>query len=45
LTRWSDDHIELYDHDRDPEELHEVAGEHPEIVKELALKLKSVGKP
>jgi iduronate 2-sulfatase len=45
LTKWSDEQIELYDHDQDPEELHEVASEHPEIVKELVLKLKSVGKP
>lgn len=45
LTRWSDDQIELYDHGQDPEELHDVAGDHPEIVKELKVILSSIGKP
>ncbi len=45
LTKWSNDHTELYDHDRDPEEFHDVAGEYPEIVKELSTKIQTVGKP
>lgn len=45
LTKWSDDQIELYDHDRDPEELHDVASEQPEIVKELSTQLQLVGRP
>jgi uncharacterized sulfatase len=44
-TRWSDDHTELYDHDRDPEELHDVANEHPGIVKELLMQLETIGPP
>ena len=35
-TRWSDGATELYDHDTDPEELHNVASQHPGIVKELS---------
>jgi uncharacterized sulfatase len=45
LTRWSDHQIQLYDHDQDPEELHDVASAHPEIVKELVTQLQSIGKP
>ncbi len=45
LTRWSDNQTELYDQDRDPEELHDVASEHPETVKELLAQLQSVGQP
>jgi hypothetical protein len=45
LTKWSDDQTELYDHDSDPEELRDVSGTHPDIVKELTIKLKVVGKP
>ncbi len=45
FTRWSDDQTELYDHDRDPEELHDVDVENPEVVKELSLLLKKIGKP
>ena len=36
---------ELYDHDRDAEELHDVASENPEIVKELLMQLQSIGRP
>lgn len=42
LTLWSDDQKELYDHDRDPEELHNVAGQYPEIVKELSAHVRSL---
>ena len=45
LTLWSDDQTELYDHDRDPEELQNVASEHPEIVEGLVSKLQYLGKP
>jgi iduronate 2-sulfatase len=44
-TRWSDDRIELYDHDQDPEELHEVSERHPDIVRELISQLQVVGDP
>ena len=42
FTRWSDGQTELYDHDTDPEELHNVAGQHPGIVKELAGQIRSL---
>jgi uncharacterized sulfatase len=42
FTLWSDDQTELYDHDADPEELHNVAGQHPGIVKELAGQIHSL---
>jgi iduronate 2-sulfatase len=45
FTRWSDGQDELYDHDRDPEELHSVSMNHPEIVKELSIQLEAIGKP
>ena len=45
FTRWSDDQTELYDHDQDPEELHDVASEHPIIVNELTKQLQVIGKP
>jgi uncharacterized sulfatase len=45
LTNWSDGHVELYDHDRDPEELHEVSDQHPEVVHELTQRLLTIGKP
>ncbi len=43
FTRWSDDQNELYDHDRDPEELYNVSTKHPEIVKELLMQLQTIG--
>ncbi len=45
LTRWSDEQSELYDHDRDPEELSEVSGQHPDVVKELSQQLRTIGPP
>ncbi len=45
MTKWSDDQIQLYDHNQDPEELHDVSNKHPGIVKELAEQLQSIGKP
>lgn len=40
FTRWSDGEIELYDHDSDPEENHNVAKANPAVVAELQLLLK-----
>jgi iduronate 2-sulfatase len=45
FTKWSDERIELYEHERDPEELHDVSNEHPEIVKALSLRMEAIGKP
>ncbi len=45
LTRWSDGQTELYDHERDPEELHNVDSQHPEIVKGLLEQLLTIGNP
>jgi uncharacterized sulfatase len=45
FTRWSDDQVELYDHDSDPEELHEVSDKYPGVVKSLSEQLQAVGKP
>ncbi len=45
FTQWSDAQTELYDHDADPEELHDVSSEHPEIVKTLSARLKSIPGP
>jgi iduronate 2-sulfatase len=39
LTRWSDGAIELYDHDRDPEENHNLFKEYPAVVKEMDARL------
>jgi uncharacterized sulfatase len=39
LTRWSDGTAELYDHTTDPEEDHNVAPNHPEIVSDLGRQL------
>jgi uncharacterized sulfatase len=39
LTIWSDDQVQLFDHDVDPEELQDVARDYPEIVKALAAQL------
>jgi iduronate 2-sulfatase len=45
LTKWSDDQMELYDHDRDSEELYNVAKDNPETVKELFSTLHRIGSP
>ncbi len=45
FTRWSDGQTELYDHDHDAEELHDVSGKHPEVVNELSAQLHKIGKP
>lgn len=45
FTQWSDGQTELYDHDVDPEELHNLAAEHPEIAKELLKHLETIGNP
>ena len=39
LTRWSDGVTELFDHDADPEELHEVSAQHTDVVTRLSAKL------
>jgi hypothetical protein len=33
--------FELYDHRKDPINLHDVAAEHPDVVKQLAVKLEA----
>lgn len=45
FTRWSDSKSELYDHDQDPEELHDVAVMYPDVVRELTERLQVAGKP
>jgi hypothetical protein len=35
FTRWSDGPTELYDHETDPEELHDVSAQHADVVAEL----------
>ena len=45
FTKWSDNQIELYDHDRDPEEFRDVSGEYPEIAKQLSTQLQTIGRP
>jgi uncharacterized sulfatase len=39
FTRWSDGAIELYDHATDPEEDHNVAPAHPDVVRDLSSQL------
>ena len=45
LTRWSDGQTELYDHDTDPEEHHNLSATHPDHVRMLASRLKKLGEP
>ncbi len=45
FTQWSDGQAELYDHERDPEELHNVANEHADVVSDLRVRLQSIPKP
>lgn len=42
FTRWSDGQVELYVHDLDPEESHDVARTNPEVVTVLEERLKSL---
>jgi uncharacterized sulfatase len=44
FTKWSDGQTELYDHDQDPEESSNVASQHPDVVKELARQLETIGR-
>ncbi len=45
FTLWSDGQAELYDQEADPEETREVSEWHPDIVKELSEKIKTLPKP
>lgn len=42
FTRWSDGQTELYDHDVDPEENHNVAHANPAVVAQLEARLKTL---
>jgi len=42
FTQWSDGIQELYDHDSDPEEHHNLAKANPTVVEELAARLKTL---
>jgi uncharacterized sulfatase len=44
FTQWSDGQTELYDHDQDPEELHNVANQHTPVVQELTARLQTLPK-
>jgi len=44
FTLWSDGQTELYDHDQDPEELHNVAGQHKPVTQELTARLRALPK-
>jgi len=39
---WSDGRTELYDHDSDPEEHHDVSDKNPDVITELTAQLKAV---
>ncbi|MFN0078362.1 MAG: sulfatase [Prosthecobacter sp.] len=39
---WSDGQTELYDHDADPEELHNVSAKHADVVSKLTAKIKTL---
>lgn len=42
FTRWSDGRTELYDHETDPEELHEISARHPGVIAELGARLEKL---
>jgi len=42
FTRWSDGQTELYDHETDAEEHHNVAAKHADVVTELTARLKTL---
>lgn len=42
FTRWSDGGTELYDHDADPEELHDVSAQHADIIAELTVQIQKL---
>jgi arylsulfatase A-like enzyme len=44
FTLWSDGQTELYDHDQDPEELHNVANQHTPVTQELTARLQTLPK-
>ena len=44
FTLWSDGQTELYDHDADPEELHNVDDRHTPVVQELTARLRTLPK-
>ena len=44
FTQWSDGQTELYDHDQDPEELHNVAAQHAPVLQDLTTRLRSLPK-
>jgi hypothetical protein len=42
FTRWSDGPTELYDHETDPEELHDVSAQHADVVAELTARIQKL---
>lgn len=42
FTRWSDGRTELYDHETDPVELHEISARHPGVIAELGARLEKL---
>ena len=44
FTLWSDGQGELYDHDSDPEERHNVSEQHPDLVQELTKRIRTLPK-
>lgn len=44
FTLWSDGQTELYDHEQDPEELHDVSSLHASLVQDLTARIRSLPK-
>lgn len=42
FTLWSDGQSELYDHNADPEELHDVSSQHADIIAELTARIRKL---